>query len=87
MPRIYTSTSDPIDFCRLHFPATEAEAERLYGNLGDGPDGRGNCFGYDDDHPDYTNEGYRCTTCKRELTEDDNFSIATVRAIAKEKGQ
>jgi len=85
MPRIYTSTSDPIDFCRLHFPLTEAIAEQLYGSLGDGPDGRGNCFGYDTDHPAYEGEGYHCTVCHRLLTENDDISYATARAIAEEK--
>lgn len=71
MPRIYTSTSDPIDFCRGHFPKTEKAALR-YANMGDGPDGRGNCFGYDAEHPDYPDEGYKCHVCGKELTEVDN---------------
>jgi hypothetical protein len=71
MPRLYTSASDPVDFCRRHFP-TEAEAIRRFGNVGDGPDGRGNCFGYDDEHPDYEGEDYHCHTCKRRLLARDN---------------
>lgn len=73
MPRIYTSTSDPLDFCRRHFPATEEAAFARYGHEGDGPDGRGNCFGYDAEHPDYTNdpEHYRCHVCRRQLTDSD----------------
>lgn len=62
MPRIYTSESDPLDFCAKCFPS-EAAARRKYGNLGDGPDGRGNCFSYDDDHPPYDNEEYSCHSC------------------------
>lgn len=71
MPRIYTSASDPLDFCRRHFPV-EATAEHQWGHVGDGPDGRGNCFGYDAEHPDYSGEDYRCRTCGRLLTEADN---------------
>lgn len=72
MPRIYTGASDPLDFCREHFP-TEAEAIRLYGD-GEGPDNRGNCFGYDAEHPPYQGEDYRCEikTCRRVLTERDD---------------
>ena len=73
MPRIYTSANDPIDFCQRHFPKTEAEAEARYGNLGDGPDGRGNCFAYDAEHPNYGGEDYRCHDCRKELTEKDNY--------------
>lgn len=72
MPRVYTSASDPLDFCKDCFPETEEEAFRLYGDLGDGPDERGNCFGYDCDHPDYVSEGYNCYICKEPLEEDDN---------------
>lgn len=72
MPRIYTSTSDPEDFCLRHFPPTEARAFERFGHLGDGPDGRGNCFGYDAEHPDYGNEAYRCRTCRKLLTSEDN---------------
>lgn len=70
--RIYTSASDPIDFCRRHFPS-EAQAQARYGNVGDGPDGRGNCFSYDDDHPPYEDDPdmYRCATCRKVLTEND----------------
>ncbi|WP_439398571.1 hypothetical protein ACRQ5Q_14735 [Bradyrhizobium sp. PMVTL-01] len=71
MPRIYTSCSDPLDFCRECFPS-EDEAEDAYGNLGDGQDGRGNCFGYNEDHPDYEDTDYRCETCKTPLTAKDN---------------
>jgi hypothetical protein len=37
--RIYTSCSDPIDFCKGCAP-DEDEAIERYGNVGDGPDGR-----------------------------------------------
>lgn len=71
MPRIYTSTNDPLDFCLIHFPK-EVDALRRYGNIGDGPDGRGNCFGWDAEHPDYEGEDYNCHICKVRLTEADN---------------
>lgn len=70
MPRIYTSQSDPIDFCINCFPTTQAEAFERYGDLGDGPDLRGNCFGFDDGHPDYDeDEMYHCEVCGRRLIE------------------
>lgn len=74
MPRIYTSASDPLDFCRAHFPKTEARAFEIFGDVGDGPDGRGNCFAYDAEHPDYSNEDYRCfkRSCRKPLTDADN---------------
>ncbi len=71
MPRIYTSASDPLDFCRECFPRSEDEAFEDYGNLGDGPDGRGNCFGYDAEHPPY-DDWYNCEICRKQLTDDDN---------------
>lgn len=71
MPRIYTSASDPIDFCSAHFPKSEQQALR-YANTGDGPDGRGNCFAYDAEHPDYEGEGYRCAACGKTLRDMDN---------------
>lgn len=71
MPRIYTSESNPIDFCRRCFPS-EDEAFKLYGNLGDGPDDRGNCFEHDAEHPSYDDTDYGCESCHRELTERDN---------------
>lgn len=74
MPRIYTSANDPIDFCKRHFPKTEAAASEEYGNVGDGPDGRGNCFDYDAHHPDYEGNGYRCHECRKELTDEDNYT-------------
>lgn len=73
MPRIYDSTSSPIDYCRKCFPKTEEEALELHGNQGDGPDGRGNCFGWDEDHPDYDGEDYTCEKCRRRLTSRDNI--------------
>jgi hypothetical protein len=75
MPRIYTSESDPLDFCKkcweLEFP-TEEEAFARFGKLGDGPDERGNCFGYECEHPAYEDEGYECEECKAKLTAKDN---------------
>jgi hypothetical protein len=71
MPRIYTAGSNPIDFCQRHMP-TEAAAVRRFSDDGPGPDGRGNCFGYDAEHPDYDGEDYCCHSCKRPLTDVDN---------------
>ena len=71
MPRIYTSANDPLDFCALCFPK-EAVAIEKYSNVGDGPDDRGNCFGYGDDHPDYEYEDYKCYDCGCSLRHTDN---------------
>lgn len=71
MPRIYSSVSDPVDFCKDCFP-DEDDATDQYGNVGDGPDGRGNCFGYNADHPPYEGEGYTCEVCNKLLGEEDN---------------
>jgi len=71
--RIYTSQSDPLDFCNDCAPC-EVTAEELYGNLGEGPDDRGNCFGYDEERPCYDDDidsEYRCETCGNNLTEDN----------------
>jgi hypothetical protein len=74
MPRIYDSASNPLDFCKRCFPGEE-RAEREYGDVkktGEGPDGRGNCWGYDCEHPDYEDEDYRCKRCNNRLSERDN---------------
>jgi hypothetical protein len=70
MPRIYTSDNDPLDFCRRDFP-DEQRARALFANRGDGPDGRGNCFDYDTEHPSYSADDYTCETCGASLTERD----------------
>ncbi len=70
MPRIYDSTSGPIDFCNECFPS-EDEAFEEYGDVGEGPDGRGNCYDYRSDHPSYDCDIYTCYKCKKELTEFD----------------
>ena len=72
MPRIYTSCSDPVDFCRHCFPKSEDIAFEEYGNRGDGPDNRGNCFGYDAEHPAYGDTDYLCEICGSGLTDADN---------------
>lgn len=71
MPRINNSLSDPLDFCKACFPAPE-DAEVLYANLGDGPDGRGNCYSYNDEHPDYGMDEYFCENCSLPLFATDN---------------
>lgn len=70
MPRIYDGHSDPFDFCKRCFPSEE-EALAAYG-AGEGPDGRGNCFGWNAEHPDYQGEKYRCCSCGRLLRDGDN---------------
>lgn len=74
MPRVFASNNDPLDFCRDCLP-TEEEAEEEYGDeskTGSGPDGRGNCYAYDTDHPPYEENDERCVICKRRLTHIDN---------------
>lgn len=52
---------------------TEEHAKLKYGNIGDGPDGRGNCFVHDEwEHPDYDDTDYRCHKCNKKLTSKDN---------------
>ena len=73
MPRLYNGDSDPLDFCNRHFPKNEALAFARYG-AGEGPDGRGNCFGYDCEHPPYSDDSegpdaYRCQVCRCVLTD------------------
>lgn len=72
MPRIYTSQSDPIDFCLKCFPKEESAKEQ-YANLGDGPDNRGNCFDYNADHPPYQDDDYTCEKCNKKLTKKDDY--------------
>ena len=73
MPRIFTSASDPIDFCRHCFPSEKSAAkDSRFNNDEEGPDGRGNCFGWDAEHPPYEGEDYKCHDCRSELTEQDN---------------
>ncbi len=72
MPRIYTSANDPLDFCRYCFSKVKAHAFEKYGDVGDGPDGRGNCFDYEAAHPDYGGEDYHCEKCGVILEDGDN---------------
>ncbi len=74
MPRIYTSANDPLDFCWECFP-DEASAEEEFGDVGDGPDGRGNCFAWDADHPNYDECDYHCHDCKESLETEDNEPV------------
>jgi hypothetical protein len=72
--RIYTSQNDPLDFCNRcadHLDETEARVRFAY--LGDGPDGRGDCFAYDAEHPDYMDDDYQCEDCGSYLTDADNY--------------
>jgi hypothetical protein len=74
MPTIYQSNGDPLDFC-IECLMDEDVARELYGNeevTGSGPDGRGNCFAWDAEHPEY-DEHDRCTLCGAVLTSDDDY--------------
>jgi hypothetical protein len=71
MPRIHDGFNNALDFCRKCFPKTEALALQRFG-AGEGPDGRGNCFSYDSEHPAYEGLGYRCTGCDRPLGDADD---------------
>lgn len=75
MPRLYASDNDPLDFCQdcwRKFAYTEDMAREEWGHRGDGPDGRGDCFEWDAEHPNYEHEDYLCSICGEELTFDDN---------------
>jgi len=87
MPRIYDSASDPQDYCVRCFPSTEEKAFAIHGHSGDGPDGRGNCFGYDCEHPPYDEDRYHCANvkCQRRLTGRDDLSAADLKAIREER--
>ncbi len=73
MPRIYASNADPVDFCLTCFPS-ERRARFKFGleKVGPGPDGRGDCFEYNGDHPSYGGEDYECDECGKRLTEADD---------------
>lgn len=71
MPRIHDSKNDIHDFCFRCFP-TESEAQAEFGNVGDGPDGRGNCFDYKSIHPPYEETDYICETCEDRLGGEDD---------------
>ena len=63
-----------LDFCRSCFPKDEDKAFEWYGQDGDGPDDRGNCFGYDEHHPDYeeSDSPYECHACGKTLPNEDD---------------
>jgi hypothetical protein len=76
--RIYTSQSYAVDYCNRCAPKTEDKALALHGHDGDGPDDRGNCFGYDDERPAYDEDPdmvYNCHKCKKKLTEKNAGGI------------
>ena len=80
--RIYDSEWNAVDLCKNCIP-TEQEARKKYGVGPDGPDGRGNCFEYDAEHPWFFNgwndeeddwiadDGYDCAECGDRLTQSD----------------
>ena len=71
MPRVYDKQSDPHDFCRRHFP-NKKNARKRFDVGDDGPDGRGNCFAYDAEHPLYSNTDYTCESCGCILNDEDD---------------
>lgn len=78
MPRIYASNSYPLDFCKACFrnhSEDDIEPDGMYGInvMGEGPDGRGDCSGFDEDHPDYDDDPgfYECEDCGVVLKGDD----------------
>lgn len=75
MPRIYASDNDPHDYCKNHMPEEGSVTWHRLMNQGDGPDGRGNCFEAEADHPPYEDDDtgiYECMVCGKRLGEDDN---------------
>jgi len=72
MPRITTKSADALDFCNAHMPSVyDAEVRFRYRGQ-PGPDGRGNCFEYDPEHPDYGQDEYHCHRCGTLLNSSDN---------------
>lgn len=71
MPRVITSDNDCLDFCFKCFPSKLVSFQR-FGNNGDGPDNRGNCFSWDDLCPQYDGEGYECYACGKTLKDRDH---------------
>ena len=62
----------PLEHATIYTPEerqhmTLAPGESWEGVCGEGPDGRGDCSGYDEPHPDYFEMDYRCHTCKQRL--------------------
>lgn len=58
MPRIYTIDNEPLDYCRLCWPAAMRGAQ-----IDDDTNA---------EHPDYGESPYLCETCLRTLDERDN---------------
>lgn len=73
MPRIRDSQSSPYDFCRDCMPKP-MDAIEVFATKGDAPDGRGNCYAYNDYHPPYANTRYQCDECHAYLTEHDDYT-------------
>jgi hypothetical protein len=71
MPRIVASNAEPFDFCRCCFP-DPGEAAREFSRREDGPDGRGNCYEYNAEHPPYETTDYTCEDCNSPLTDEDD---------------
>ena len=74
MPRIYNSESEPLDFCRdcWQYLDDEETAAEEHGGRETGPDGRGDCFAFDAEHPPYSECDYTCEDCNKLLTDKDD---------------
>lgn len=73
MPRLYNSANEPMDFCRVCWEDDEQWMRDEYNTEGEeGPDKRGDCWSFNCDHPFYSDTDYRCESCDRRLSDDDN---------------
>ena len=69
--RVITSENYFYDFCQDHRPR-ETLAKNLFDSGDEGPDGRGNCYAYDAEHPPYDRgEYYYCFVCGELLGDGD----------------
>lgn len=62
----------PLDHATIYTPEERqrvklAPGESWEGVCGEGPDGRGDCSGYDEPHPNYFEMDYRCHSCGKLL--------------------
>jgi len=74
MPRIHATDATCYDYCLdcwHHAGYADEAAAHADHQRGDGPDGRGDCFGHDCPHPPYEDDEYLCAACGVALTDDD----------------
>lgn len=72
MPRVCDSGNEPHDFCRHCMPNESKAAEEFDNPNTQGPDGRGNCYEYEPEHPPYRYCDYNCERCGRKLNSKDD---------------